>query len=147
MKILFDTNVFISYLLARGTKNRVKVGVEACIADPNIEIVVPQEVIDDIARVASEKAYLRSRIPKESLAEFPATIPLPGKVRPPLTDIPSISRDQRDDFLLAQSSLEGAAYLVTGDDDLLSMGEVGTIKMVKIARLCEILIDRGFEQA
>lgn len=146
MKILFDTNVFISFLLAKGTRNRVKEGVEACIADPNIEIVVPQEVIDEIERVASEKEYLRLRIPEESLAEFLATIPFLGKVRPPLPDITSISRDPKDDFLLAQSRREGVEYLVTGDDDLLSMGEIGTVKIVNITRLCEILIDRGFQR-
>jgi len=146
MKLLFDTNVFISFLLARGTRNRIKEGVEACIADPSIEIVVPQEVIDEIERVVSEKEYLRSRIPEESLAEFLETIPMLGKIRPALADIPSISRDPKDDFLLAQSSREDVEYLVTGDDDLLSMGELGTVKIVTIARMCEILFDRGFEQ-
>ena len=146
MKILFDTNVFISFLLARGTRNRIKEGVEACIADPGIEIVVPQEVIDEIERVVSEKEYLRSRIPEESLAEFLATIALLGKVCPALADIPFISRDPKDDFLFAQSSRENVEYLVTGDDDLLSMGEIGTVKIVNMAQLCEILFNRGFEQ-
>lgn len=146
MKILFDTNVFISFLLARGTRNRIKEGVEACIADPSIEIVVPQEVIDEIERVVSEKEYLRSRIPEESLAEFLETIPLPGKICPALADIPFISRDPKYDFLLAQSRREGVEYLVTGDDDLLSMGEIGTVKIVNISRLCEIFIDRGIQR-
>ena len=139
MKILFDTNVYISYLLARGTRNEVKEGVEACFADPKIEVVVPQEVIDEIRRVVSEKEYLRLRITEESLAEFVTTIAFLGEVRPPLTDIASVSRDPDDDFLLAHSSREGVAYLVTGDDDLLSMGEIGSVKIVNMALLSEML--------
>ncbi len=34
MKILLDTNVFISYLLAKGTRNKVMEAVEACLKDP-----------------------------------------------------------------------------------------------------------------
>ena len=67
----------------------MKEGVEACLADPNIEIVVPQEVIDEIQRVVSQEEYSRLRIPDESLAEFLETIAMLGEVRPPLTDIAS----------------------------------------------------------
>jgi len=139
MKILFDTNVFISYLLAKGTRNDVIEAVEACLKDPDIEIVVPQEVIDEIKRVVSKKEYLRLRITEESLADFLKAIETLGEIRPPLTDTASISRDPDDDFLLAHSNREGAAFLVTGDDDLLSLGGFGSVEIVNISRLSKKL--------
>ena len=146
MKILLDTNVFISYLLAKGTRNKVMEAVEACLTDPEVEIVVPQEVIDEIKRVVADKEYLRSRITEESLADFLKAIATLGEIRPPLTDIASISRDRDDDFLLAHSIGEGVEYLVTGDDDLLSLGGVGSVEIMTISRLSDMLLYEKHEK-
>lgn len=145
MKIPFDTNVFISYLLAKGTRNDVMEAVETCLAAPGIEIVVPQEVIAEIKRVVSDKSYLRLRINEETLADFLKAIETLGKICPPLTDIAYISRDRDDDFLLAHAKREDVEFLVTGDDDLLSLGGLGSVEIVNISRLSEILFDRKHE--
>ena len=66
MRIILDTNVYVSYLLVRNRRRKVTDVVEACLTDSKIELLVPQEIIDEISRVVVEKDYLRSRIPQES---------------------------------------------------------------------------------
>lgn len=45
--------------------------------------------------------------------------------------IPEVIRDSKDDSLLAYALVGRVDYLVTGDDDLLSLKEVGGLKIVK----------------
>ena len=70
MMVLFDTNVFISFLLARGSRTDVADVVRVGLMDTEIELIVPQEVIDVIERVVGEKEYLQAGISTQALAEL-----------------------------------------------------------------------------
>ncbi len=52
--------------------------------------------------------------------------PIP-KIREP---IPAVTRDPKDDYLLAYALVGQADYLVTGDGDLLVFGTVGKLSIV-----------------
>ena len=45
-------------------------------------------------------------------------------------EIPPVSRDPKDDYLLAYGLVGGADYLVTGDEDLLTLRDVEGLKIV-----------------
>ncbi len=70
MMVLLDTNVFISFLLARGSRTDVADVVRVGLMDTEIELIVPQEVIDVIERVVGEKEYLQAGISTQALAEL-----------------------------------------------------------------------------
>jgi len=48
MKVLLDTNVYISYLLAGSSSRAVVAIVESCLIDPDIELIVPAELLDEL---------------------------------------------------------------------------------------------------
>ena len=70
MMVLLDTNVFISFLLARGSRTDVADVVRVGLMDTEIELIVPQEVIDVIERVVGEKEYLQAGTSTQALAEL-----------------------------------------------------------------------------
>ena len=61
-----------------------------------------------------------------------ALSPLPEKM-------PAISRDPKDDYLLAYAVSEKADYLVTGDDGLLTLEAIAGLRIVTPATFLSIL--------
>ena len=51
-------------------------------------------------------------------------------VAAPHAPLPGVSRDPDDDYLLGCAEAGGADYLVTGDDDLLSVGRYRAVVIV-----------------
>ena len=94
---------------------------EACLTDSKIELLVPQEIIDEISRVVVEKDYLRSRIPQESQEGLLSALREATTILVSRLEYDPISRDRDDDFLLAHGLAEAVDLIVTGDDDLLSL--------------------------
>ena len=54
-------------------------------------------------------------------------------------DIPALTRDPKDDYLLACAVVGQADYIVTGDDDLLVLKEVEGVRMVSAGEFWQIL--------
>ncbi len=44
--------------------------------------------------------------------------------------IPAVTRDPKDDYLIAYALVGEADYLVTGDQELLVIGQIDTVKIV-----------------
>jgi len=142
MRILFDANVFISYLLP--TKQSNKADKIHAIIEAGFERkythVFPQELLDEIQKKIAEKPYLVKNITKEDAMEFIAILSEVAEILPPITEeIPAVSRDIQDDYLLAYATVGECEYLVTGDDDLLVLKQVGDVKIVSPADMYEIL--------
>ena len=134
MRVILDTNVYVSYLLVRNRRRKVTDVVEACLTDSNIELLVPQEIIDEFSRVVVEKDYLRSRIPQESQEGLLSALKEATTILGSRLEYDTISRDRDDDFLLGHGLAEAVDLIVTGDDDLLSLGRVGPIGIVSVAQ-------------
>ena len=54
-------------------------------------------------------------------------------------DIPSVSRDPKDDIFLATARLSEAQYLVTEDQDLLVLHPYGTLQIINVLKFWTIL--------
>lgn len=50
-----------------------------------------------------------------------------------------VSRDKKDNFLLSMSIDSNADYLVTGDDDLLVLKQIGNTKIVNMTEFLKVL--------
>ena len=59
---------------------------------------------------------------------------------PPIEEeIPQVTRDKKDDYLLAYASVAEADYLVSEDDDLLVIKQIEKLKIVSPLKFSEIL--------
>ncbi|MEK6583047.1 MAG: putative toxin-antitoxin system toxin component, PIN family [Nitrospirota bacterium] len=123
MKVVIDTNIWISYLLGGLLQS-----IDEKILTNEIKIVVSDAMLKELSEVSSrpkfENIFTTTRV-KElfALLDSYAIVVTPGQRI-------DICRDKKDNFLL-EVALEGkAAYLVTGDDDLLVLNRFKNIKIV-----------------
>ncbi|MXW00582.1 MAG: putative toxin-antitoxin system toxin component, PIN family [Holophagales bacterium] len=114
VKVVLDTNVFVSGVFFGGTPGRV---LEAW-RNGKAEVVLSREIVEEYVRVGEE---LADRFPAvdlrpalELLAVSATLVP-----SPPLPE--SVSRDTDDDKFLACALAAGADYVVSGDRDLLDV--------------------------
>jgi putative PIN family toxin of toxin-antitoxin system len=83
-----------------------------------------------------EKKYLSERITPEQIAELISILLENAEILPRIAEeLPSISRDHKDDYLLAYAWIGQADFLVTGDRDLLILGQLVLQRRLFMVRL------------
>jgi putative PIN family toxin of toxin-antitoxin system len=130
MKVVFDTNVLIAAFAARGLCHEL---FELCLSQH--EIVLSEQILTEVDANMRKKLHLPLPIVRE-LLQYLRDNTFIENVQPP-TFI--ICRDRSDDWILALAEQIKAAYIVTGDYDLLIIGKHATIPIVQPRRLWDIL--------
>src|SRR3990172_7467422 len=139
MRVLFDTNVLISYLLPFSRSTTTQRIVEHTIHS-SITSILPEELVAELSRKIVSKSYLAERITAENAASFiQALTDVAEAIAPIVERMPEVGRDRKDDYLLAYALVGEADYLVTGDKDLLVLRQVGGAKIVSPAEFARIL--------
>ena len=129
MKIVLDTNVFISGIFWKGTPRKI-VELWAC---RKIQTVITksifEEYIDVIKRFDEGRTITRRW--KAFVVENSQIIEEKMQIK--------ICRNPDDDKFLSCALLGEADYLVSGDDDLLSLKTIGTTKIVNPAQFLKLV--------
>jgi putative PIN family toxin of toxin-antitoxin system len=144
MKVIIDTNVFLSYILAPAAQGIVSVVVTACLALNEIDLLIPPEQLTEFSTKAATKRYFRSRIPQNAIDHFVAQLKLLSEMLPPVEEIASYSRDPKDDYLVAYGIVNEAEYLITGDHDLRVLERAGALQIVSPSQFLKILRRQTF---
>ncbi|MHB1355382.1 MAG: putative toxin-antitoxin system toxin component, PIN family [Anaerolineae bacterium] len=137
MRVLLDTNIVISYLLS---PNRAiaRIVEEAILGSFNL--LLPEDLLDELTKSVSIKRYLVNRITPEELRELVEILAQVSETIPRITmEIPAVTRDPKDDYLLAYALVGQADYLVTGDKDLLALAQIEGIRIVTAREFAEVL--------
>lgn len=146
LRVLLDANVLISYLLV--PQQSAISQIVAAAYEGLYTLLAPEQLLDEVVDTVRSKPRLSKRIPLDQAKELATFIGAVAEVPPPLLPsdrVPAISRDPKDDYLLAHAIVGQADYLVTGDDDLLSLGEVVGLKIVRPAEF-QALLQSSSEQ-
>src|SRR5262245_22104064 len=110
LRVVIDTNVFIRYLI------RPSAAVEALIdvhfLDGHLQIVTAPELLKELDDVLRRRSIRRIIHADEGEALFNALLQL-AIVLPTLGEVPSYSRDAKDDRFVACAIAGQADYLVT----------------------------------
>jgi putative PIN family toxin of toxin-antitoxin system len=103
-------------------------------------ILLPGQLLEELTRKAHEKKYLADRITPQELQEFVALLSELAEAIPHIPEaIPAVTRDPKDDYLLAYALVGQADYLVTGDEDLLVLKQIDQVKIVTPREFATIL--------
>jgi len=123
IKVIFDTNVWISSLIGKQLAK-----IKHYISDGSITIITSQQLLAEI-RIVTSREKLQKYFPKESVKEL---IEFMESVAEKIDTTPthSISRDPKDNFLLDLIDFSKADYLVTGDKDLLEHNPFKTAQIL-----------------
>lgn len=140
MKVLLDTNVFISALLTPDTQSP-SIEIVKAATEKKFTLLVVEELLDELVKKLIKKPYLRERITAFQ-AEWLVKIlhKFATQSVTPITEKISIARDPKDDYLLAYAVVGKADYLVTGDEDLLVLKKIGKVKIVSPRKFVNVLI-------
>lgn len=144
-RVLIDANVLISYLLVPdlGSSKRGKGTIPSIIDaafNGDYKLLIPGALLIELTETIKVRKDLAKRISPEQAAQF---VELLQVIAEPIEEIsepiPSVTRDPKDDYLLAYALVGRADYLVTGDDGLLTLKEVEGVKIVRPIEFKEIL--------
>jgi putative PIN family toxin of toxin-antitoxin system len=117
VRAVVDVNVLISGVLST---NGSTAEILRASRDGQCELVVSELLLAELERTLAY-TKLRKRIPPEKAAAFVNWVRDHGScAKDPTSPPPVTSRDPGDDYLLALA-VDRRAYLVTGDQDLLSV--------------------------
>lgn len=122
-KVIFDTNVWISFLIGKRLA-KIKHHIE----NGNIIIVVTDQLLAEL-KIVTAREKLQKYFPKNSVKEL---IELLETIAENVVIEPThfINRDPKDNFLLDLIDFSKADYLVTGDKDLLEHNPFKTAQIL-----------------
>lgn len=133
MRVILDANIFISYLLTPTSASAISAIVESAFAKRFVPLVTGR-ILDELTRRVVTKPYLAQRIDMADVASLTQSLLEVAEIIPDIQEeVPAVSRDRKDDYLLAYALVGRADYLVTGDNDLLTLGEVEGCRIVSPA--------------
>ncbi|NLD74133.1 MAG: putative toxin-antitoxin system toxin component, PIN family [Chloroflexi bacterium] len=143
MRALLDANLLITYLLNPNSESAAVRIVRAGVTGA-YRILVPESLLLELQNAASGRPYLAERSASEALERLLQVLRRIGEVLPSLdVSVPAVARDPKDDYLLAYAVAFGADVLVTGDRDLLVLGEAAGVLILSPARFLEALQEAG----
>lgn len=140
MRACVDTNVLISYLLVPGSIQPPSSIVRYAFERHYVLVLVETTLVELQAKVQS-KPYLVDRIPVDELQSFVRSLRVVAEILPRPHRLPRVTRDPRDDYLVSPAVLGQVDYVVSGDKDLLVLGEVGGVRIVSPAAFVSLLDD------
>ena len=122
MRVFLDTNVLVAAFATRGLCADV---FRLVLAEH--ELLVSAALIEEVTRTLTKKIRVPDPVVREIVAflRASASIVESAPERPPIA-----VRDPDDVVILGEALSGGADVLVTGDKDLLVLGEVGALRIL-----------------
>ena len=130
MRVVLNTNIVISALLWRGKPYQL---LDALSRRPDVYLFSSPALLEELADVlarplAAGRLALIGTTVNEVLALYRTVVEV---VEPALA--PRVVRDADDDRVIAAALAAHAAFIVSGDDDLLSIGSYQGIRIINAA--------------
>ena len=135
MRIILDTNILLSALMARGTPTD---RLYEAWRHGRFELVSTERQIEELRQVV-RRPFFQARLKASETGRMINDI---RRLAAMFDSLPAVSRspDPADDFLLALCEAAGADYLATGDKShLLALGRHGATRIVSARDLAELL--------
>jgi putative PIN family toxin of toxin-antitoxin system len=133
MKVVIDTNIWISYLLGGLLRE-----LDEKIISGKVKVVVSEVMLKEFGEVINRPKF-NALFTRKRVKELFALLDNYAIVVSPKKKV-NVCRDPKDNFLL-EIALEGQVdCLVTGDDDLLVLDSFHNIRILRPADFREVLL-------
>jgi putative PIN family toxin of toxin-antitoxin system len=140
-RAILDVNLLISYLLKPTGDSPPARVVRGAVTGAFVLMVSPQ-LLRELNHKVTTKPYLANRIADVQLDRFVQRLTGFAELHDDANiRYPRITRDRKDDYLVTNAVVHQADYLVTGDQDLLVLGEFEGVRIVSPAAFVELLDD------
>lgn len=134
IKLVVDANWFISACISRKSRRTLYYKI---LKNTHIQVYYSPELLAEFDGVITRRKFSKLISPSQ-VARFKAfTLLYLQEVS--LGLIPQLSRDSNDDYLLAIADSCQADFLITGDDDLLTLGTYQKTTIVTMGQFLQIM--------
>lgn len=133
MKILFDTNLWISFMIGRRLASMREI-----LNRHDVKVFVSEQELDEIRNVI-ERPKFDKIISQETRYYFFEMIYDVCFFTDITVDATSPIRDPKDIYLLSMAESVPVDYIVSGDKDLTDLGQHNGIPVIKYTQLQEML--------
>ena len=134
MKVIIDTNLWISFLIGHQTQL-----VRRMLTDLRFDVYVCSRLIEEIRDVAS-RDKIRKYVNENDIDDLLAIINAFCQFATIEAEVaPTAIRDPKDLYLLALADTIGADYIVSGDADLTDLGQYNQTRIMKLADFKEMM--------
>ena len=127
IRVVIDTNLWISFLIGKKLDCLLEL-----LDNPWFELVSTVRLNEEILEV-SRRPKLRKYFREENLLLLEDWMNQ-HFVMVEIDDIPKRCRDPKDDYLLELAVRANAIYLVSGDKDLLDIGQINECRIMTVAQ-------------
>lgn len=134
LKVVLDANWFISACINSRSRRTIYYKI---LSNAQLRVFYSSELVAEFEGVISRKKFAKIITPVQ-VGRF-QTLALPLMNRIVSTPIPATSRDPDDDYLLGICKTCQADFLITGDDDLLTLGTFEHTTIVSMGQFLQIL--------
>lgn len=135
MKVIIDTNLWISFLIGHQTQL-----LRRMLTDLRFDVYVCSRLIEEIRDVASRNK-IRKYVSGNDVNELLAIIHAFCQFVTIDTDVvPTAVRDPKDLYLLALADTINADYIISGDADLTDLAQYHQTKIMKLAEFKTMML-------
>jgi len=136
MKVVLDSNIFISGIIFGGNPRKI---IELVI-EGKIQLFISPDILREIKEVLErDKFGFSTAITPQVVHE----IELMSYIVEPGISHSVVERDNDDNIIIDCAVEAGAEYVVTGDNDLLSLRQYNNIQIVTPADFLKVVIGDG----
>lgn len=132
LRVVFDTNILVSFLIGK-----VLSGLEDFIIDNRIQILLSDELLEEMNDVLHRpkfQKYFTKDVINELIALMLSKVEIVE-----IKETFDVCRDPKDNFLLDLCVSGKADYLVTGDEDLLTLNPFKGVQIINYNSFQNIL--------
>lgn len=133
MKILFDTNLWISFMIGKRLAS-----IKDVLCRHDVEVYVCEQLLDEI-RIVISRPKFDDIIPRETRRRFFEMVYDVCFFTDITVDAISPIRDVKDLYLLAMAESVPMDYIVSGDKDIIELGEHKGILILTYNQLLVLL--------
>ena len=137
IRAVLDTNVLVGGLMTEG---RAPSGILDAWLAGRFTLVTSLYLVEELAHVLTyPRIAKRLRLDEEELATILDALLSKAEVTPGQLRLPGVTRDPKDDAVVACAKEGAADCILSGDQDLLVLGEYEGIRVVTPRQFVEIL--------
>lgn len=132
IRVVIDTNVWISFLIGK-----TLAGLAEAIINERVKILFSEELVDELLEVLHRPKF-EKHFSRAEITELISLIHIKFE-QVEITEHFTDCRDPKDNFLLDLCVSGNADYLITGDEDLLSLTPFHGIEIISYSVFQKVL--------
>ena len=120
MRVVLDANVFVSGAINTGTPHSI---VQSWLRRAEFEAVICPRLLTEITTVLLDRPKMRRWIDLDAANRYVDAVRARAELVADPGEVDPLTRDRSDDYLIALAREHEAAFIVSGDKDLLEWSE------------------------